>query len=263
MASTEASDYDGSSENMSETSSPGRPSPPTPPNSSQIDNQVITLEDLGPNGRLSQTSISLESYILGILLGAGLSFATYALFALSSPLWRPPLFLAILSAFHFTEFYTYARWNLKNTKADSFLTLSNGRAYTIAMTLGFVESVVTSIYFQKWQSIWAQPWIQAIGLIILIVAQYVRHGAIATAGTSFNHHVQKKKKTDHVLVTWGLYSWFRHPSYFGFFWWAVGGQVLLGNAISTLAFSVILWRFFWFRTSGEFPNLPEHREIMC
>jgi Isoprenylcysteine carboxyl methyltransferase (ICMT) family len=45
----------------------------------------------------------------------------------------------------------------------------------------------------------------------------------------------------------------RHPSYFGFYWWAVGTQVLLGNPFSTVMFAGVLWHFFYRRTSGECP----------
>jgi protein-S-isoprenylcysteine O-methyltransferase len=213
---------------------------------------VYTLDDLGPKGKLSQISISLEAYILGILLGSGLCTSFYLLVLHPSNLWRPSLFLSLLSIFHFNEFYTYARWNLKNTNADSFLTFSNGRPYIIAMSFAFFESIVTSIFFPNWQAIWAQSWLQVISVIILITGQWIRHSAIATAGTSFNHHVQKKRKNDHVLITWGSYKWLRHPSYFGFYWWALGTQILLGNALSTPIFAFVLWRFFYNRIPGEF-----------
>jgi protein-S-isoprenylcysteine O-methyltransferase len=212
---------------------------------------IYSLEDLGPKGKLSQTSISLESYILGIILGAGSCSTFYLIFIQPSRLWRPPLFLSLLSLFHFGEFYTYARWNLKNTKADSFLTLSNGRPYIVAMSFAFFETLLTSIFLSKWQSIWAHSWLQALGLILLLTGQIIRDGAIATAGTSFNHLVQKKRNSDHVLITWGPYKWFRHPSYFGFYWWALGTQMLLGNAISTPVFALVLWRFFYKRIPGE------------
>lgn len=36
----------------------------------------------------------------------------------------------------------------------------------------------------------------------------------------------------------------RHPSYFGFFWFGLGTQILLANPISLAVFTFILWRFF-------------------
>lgn len=46
-----------------------------------------------------------------------------------------------------------------------------------------------------------------------------------TAGTSFTHLISYDKRRDHRLVTRGVYSLFRHPSYVGWFWWSVGTQV--------------------------------------
>jgi len=44
----------------------------------------------------------------------------------------------------------------------------------------------------------------------------------------------------------------RHPSYAGFFAWALGTQILLGNPIGTVVFAVVLWRFFSQRIAGAF-----------
>jgi hypothetical protein len=88
-------------------------------------------------------------------------------------------------------------------------------------------------------------------VVLIVVGQLTRHWAIATAGTSFNHHVQHKRRSDHVVITWGPYAWWRHPSYFGFFWWALGTQILLGNALTTPLFAVVLWRFFFRRIPCE------------
>jgi protein-S-isoprenylcysteine O-methyltransferase len=218
---------------------------------------IITFEDLQVGGRLSLPRISLEAYILGFLLGAGVVLSPYLLLLHRIPIWRTPFFLGMLSIFHFLEFYTYARWNVKNTKADSYLTLSNGRPYIFAMTLAFLETTITSLFFPGWQARWSHLPIQLVGLVLLVVGQWMRHSAIATAGASFNHIVQRRKRDDHVLVTWGPYAWCRHPSYFGFYWWAVGSQILIGNAISTPLFAFILWKFFWNRIPSKSAN-PAH-----
>jgi len=36
----------------------------------------------------------------------------------------------------------------------------------------------------------------------------------------------------------------RHPSYFGFFWWALGAQILYVNPISLLIYYFVLCKFF-------------------
>jgi protein-S-isoprenylcysteine O-methyltransferase len=213
---------------------------------------AIRIEDLKQGGRLSLPRISLESYILGFLLGTGIALSPYLVLLHQSRVWRTPFFLGILSIFHFLEFYTYARWNVKNAKADSFLTLSNGRPYIFAMTFAFIETTVTSIFFPSWQAHWIHPSIKVVGFILLVSGQWMRHSAIRTAGSSFNHIVQRRKRSDHILVTWGPYTWCRHPSYFGFYWWAIGSQILLGNAISTPIFAFILWNFFWRRIPSKY-----------
>ena len=83
-----------------------------------------------------------------------------------------------------------------------------------------------------------------LGILFILVGQYTRSAAMATAGKSFNHVVQSTKKDDHVLITTGIYSFLRHPSYFGFFWWGLGTQLVLGNHICFLAYTIILWKFF-------------------
>lgn len=40
------------------------------------------------------------------------------------------------------------------------------------------------------------------------------------------------------------YKIFRHPSYVGFYYWAVGTQLLLGNVLHTILFAIAAWMFF-------------------
>jgi hypothetical protein len=49
--------------------------------------------------------------------------------------------------------------------------------------------------------------------------------------------------------------WSRHPSYAGFFYWALGTQLVLQNPLSFCVYSVLLMRFFSSRIRGE-PYLP-------
>lgn len=43
----------------------------------------------------------------------------------------------------------------------------------------------------------------------------------------------------------------RHPSYFGFFWWGIGTQLVCGNTLCLLAYAGVLWKFFSSRIKGE------------
>ncbi len=78
------------------------------------------------------------------------------------------------------------------------------------------------------------------------------------AGESFNHIVQHRHNEEHVLVKTGMYSVLRHPSYFGFFWWALGTQLVLGNVLCFFAYFVVLWRFFSVRIRHEEASLVKH-----
>lgn len=74
---------------------------------------------------------------------------------------------------------------------------------------------------------------------------------MARAGSNFNHIVQKEKHAGHRLVTDGVYAYLRHPSYFGFFWWSMGTQLVLGNVVCLVGFAVVLGRFFRRRVRRE------------
>ena len=89
------------------------------------------------------------------------------------------------------------------------------------------------------------------GFLLLVLGQTVRTTAMAHAGQNFNHIVQSRRKEGHVLVTEGVYAYLRHPSYFGFFWWGIGTQMVLGNAACLVGYAVVLWRFFRRRIERE------------
>jgi len=71
------------------------------------------------------------------------------------------------------------------------------------------------------------------------------------AASNFSHSVALYKMEDHVLVTGGIYSWFRHPSYAAFLYWALGTQMVLQNPLSFALFVFLLWRFFNTRIKVE------------
>lgn len=60
---------------------------------------------------------------------------------------------------------------------------------------------------------------------MVLCGEGLRKAAMLTAGSNFNHIVQNEKAQSHVLVTSGVYAYFRHPSYVGWFYWSIGTQV--------------------------------------
>jgi len=90
------------------------------------------------------------------------------------------------------------------------------------------------------------------------MGQSFRTLAMIHASSNFSHQIALHKDPKHTLVTSGVYSLVRHPSYFGFFWWAVGLQVFLANPVSTVVFVGVLWRFFSERIKYNPPSKPPH-----
>ena len=73
---------------------------------------------------------------------------------------------------------------------------------------------------------WKQPnVVSIIGLLVVICGEALRKLAMWTAGTNFNHYVRHFREDGHQLVTHGIFGYFRHPAYVGWFYWSVATQV--------------------------------------
>ncbi|KAF1972818.1 prenyl cysteine carboxyl methyltransferas-like protein Ste14 [Bimuria novae-zelandiae CBS 107.79] len=210
---------------------------------------------LWPGGDRSFAGIAIRAFLLGVCGAVGFVFTAFLAYH-HSRLWRPFCFLGVLCIFHFLEFWTTAAYNTPTAYISSFL-LTNGSAYRQAHTVAFIETIITSYLFPGWQARVHPPWVLALGVALILVGQAVRSLAMVQAGTNFNHQVQQKKNEGHELVTTGLYSVLRHPSYFGFFWWGLGTQLALGNTISFIGYAGVLWLFFYKRITHEEKHLIE------
>ncbi|KAK4623669.1 Isoprenylcysteine O-methyltransferase [Fulvia fulva] len=243
------------------TTTNGIPNPPVDPVASahevEDDNEYQVLpeehlafdEALLPGGVRDLSYIGVQAFGLGNAFTGTIVLTAY-LVSIGSTWWRLPAFLVCLSIFHFLEYWTTARYNAPSCKASSFLLFSNGAAYNIAHSCATLE-IVVSQFFPVYQKTGVYAITILAGVVLVLVGQVVRTIAMCQAGTNFNHIVQGKKKDDHELVTDGIYSYFRHPSYFGFFWWAVGTQVLVGNKVCLVGYVIVLWQFFNDRIRGE------------
>lgn len=203
-----------------------------------------------PGGKRSLSGISYQSFWLGFALAASLILGAEAAWR-GYTIWRLFAFVASLSLFHFLEFWTTATYNPPQVRASSFLLFSNGTAYNIAHSFAIIEILISNYIFPSYQARYVNFITITIGLFLVIFGQGARTLAMATAGTNFNHTPQKTKQNGHELVTSGIYALSRHPSYFAFFWWAVGTQFLVGNKICLVAFFVFLWNFFNNRIKGK------------
>lgn len=77
-----------------------------------------------------------------------------------------------------------------------------------------------------------------------ILGEGLRILAFFTCKSNFTHLVRFTRVKEHKLITIGVYSVFRHPSYTGYFYFSVFSQILIGNIVSSVLFFVVLSRFF-------------------
>ncbi|OWB66939.1 hypothetical protein B5S30_g2287 [[Candida] boidinii] len=189
--------------------------------------------------------VSITSAILGCIGGISISF----LFRCKTI--SIPIYAIALVTFHLLEYLVTAKYSADKVSVDSFL-IFNGTSYMVAHMVAFIEAIL-EVYFGfafKKTSI-----ITLIGFFLTLYGQYLRSIAMITAGKSFSHRIAENKKQNHSLVTDGIYAKFRHPSYRGFYLWALGTQILLCNPISFLGFSVILHKFFSARIRCKYITL--------
>lgn len=130
----------------------------------------------------------------------------------------------------------------------AFLLTNNGTSYHLAHTTALIEALVEFYFFPNLKR---TAWWTYLGLALMLLGQSIRTLGMAHCGRSFSHYVKTRHETGHVLVTDGIYKFLRHPSYCGYFWWAVGTQLMLGNPLCTVAFAVVLWKFFKDRIGVE------------
>ncbi|OJD18375.1 hypothetical protein AJ78_01619 [Emergomyces pasteurianus Ep9510] len=209
-----------------------------------------------PGGKKSLAGVSVRSFALGQIFGL-CTILTLLLLKLSNPLWRAPFFLISLSLFHFLEYYITARYSTPYASISAFLLSSNGAAYNLAHTSALAECLLSRLalpegYVRRTSLVFGGVKLQiGLGLVLIAVGQVVRSLAMVQAGTNFTHTVQSRRREGHTLVKDGIYSILRHPSYFGFFWWGLGTQLVLGNVLCFFAYAIVLWKFFSSRIKRE------------
>lgn len=196
------------------------------------------------------------------------------IFVQSTIPWQIPAYGVSLSLFHFLEYWTTAKYNPSKVSPSSFL-LRNGKAYLIAHAIAIFEALieryvltflpsyirltVDEYSFSSSSSSSSSPLIGSLvtfylslfGLFLIICGQTLRSAAMIHAASNFSHTIVRARDSKHELVTTGVYSISRHPSYAGFFYWALGTQLLLVNPISFFLFLYILWKFFADRIEDE------------
>lgn len=157
------------------------------------------------------------------------------------------IYMILLCYFHIMEFYSVAVYNPRELSFDSFL-INHSKTYTLAVLCSWVEFFLETFFFDDLKH---NKYTIAIGLVLVFVGQMIRTWAMATCGDNFSHVIMNSRKQDHQLVTTGIYAVFRHPSYFGWFYWSIGTQLVLCNPICTVMYTLASWYFFSSRIPYE------------
>lgn len=148
-------------------------------------------------------------------------------------------FAAALVFFHGSEYVLAAAFHGRQNVTATSLLIS--KQYVLAMGFAMLEHLTEILIFPEVKEYW---FVSNTGLLMVIIGEIIRKLAVVTAGRSFTHVIRTYYEDQHQLITHGLYRFMRHPGYSGFLIWAVGTQVMLCNPLSTVAFTLVLWRFF-------------------
>ncbi|GAA5876123.1 hypothetical protein JCM16303_007030 [Sporobolomyces ruberrimus] len=156
-------------------------------------------------------------------------------------------YLASWSFFHLMEFVVTSMYNPGKLSVSSYL-LDNGREYIAAHIAGVVEYILEETFLPaRYRGYKHFGGTTLLGFALVAAGQTLRSFAMISASSNFSHF----KLPSHQLVTSGIYSWSRHPSYAGFYWWALGTQIALGNPICSIVFMATLQWFFSIRIRVE------------
>ena len=137
------------------------------------------------------------------------------------------LYLSVMSFFHYSEYLSVSLFNPNDLKIDAFL-LTHSREYGVALFVAVLEMGLESYYLPVLKG---NIYVICVGVLMIILGEFLRKLAMYTAGVSFTHMVATSKDTKHVLVTKGIYRYCRHPGYVGWTLWSIGTQVLLCNPL--------------------------------
>lgn len=165
-------------------------------------------------------------------------------------LWMLWIFFIIIATFHLSEFFLVWYFNRDYLSWESMLF---SWPYVAMLLLALGEYWVGSHYFP----ILKQPFVSVFGVVLCVFGELIRKSAMVTAGRGFTHEIAESHHSKHELTTHGIYRFSRHPGYFGWFWWAIGAQLVLSNLLSPIIAAIAAWRFFAERIPYEEERLQQ------
>ena len=193
------------------------------------------------------TTTSIASWtistILGVVFAEGLSLALRS----PSDFAYAGFYASALAFFHFSEFLTTSVYNPTKLTLDSYL-LNHSKEYVGAAVISWIEFGLEYLLVPRLKSL---TFVSMLGLIFVVFGEVLRKVAMCTAGSNFSHVIAYRKARNHELVTHGVYSLCRHPSYVGWFYWSIGTQLVLVNPLCVVFYAIVSWKFFKERIEDE------------
>lgn len=86
-----------------------------------------------------------------------------------------------------------------------------------------------------------------VGVVISLFGIILRACAEIKLEANFTHVIRRERVNSHQLITTGVYSWFRHPSYTGWFYFCLGREVILNNIIGVILVAFMNWSLLYYR----------------
>jgi len=195
--------------------------------------------------------------LAGLAIGSLFGFSACVLLlgpvaGIPTPVTQWFTFTFLLSIFHAGEWYVTAAYRPRELEYKSWI-INHSVPYSAVQLACAFEFWVEYLLFP---SLKGNLWLIVPSVLMAAVSIAVRIVGMAQCGQNFDHIVMQKRKEGHQLVTTGIYAYLRHPSYFGFYYWSVTAQLILGNPIMTLACAVVSVKFF----QGRIP--PEEKVLV-
>lgn len=188
-----------------------------------------------------------KEYCTSLVLTAILSYCTTQIWLGNYYYLQLQLYLISLCIYHFAEYFFVLNYHYDLLTFSSFL-IDQSKEWGMAIAFSVIEILIENHFFHFIKS---NGLCISLGLICVVIGHFFRIGALFTGKTNFTHLISYEKKPEHILVTTGFYSLSRHPSYFGFYIWSVGTQILCCNPISIAGFTLVNYVFFRSRILEE------------
>jgi protein-S-isoprenylcysteine O-methyltransferase len=159
----------------------------------------------------------------------------------------------LLCCFHVGEFVFVVLHRPWQTELDSFV-IYNNFFYQIAFAVAVIEFSL-ELYFFPETKLWLLAHWKTARVLVTCAGLLIRWASFQKLKQNFNHLIIKNDSQE--LVTTGIFAYERHPSYVGYYFFAVCLQAVAGNPVSLVLFAAVLWMFFRRRIVAEEHLLTE------